>query len=73
MRKNEANEKQHLDVGQQSAKNFSKKKTAVIIGMIIILIATLISLWYVYERNINQWDVKASYNRVWRNLRTVII
>ena len=58
MRKNEANEKQHLDVGQQSAKNFSKKKTAVIIGMIIILIATLISLWYVYERNINQWDVR---------------
>ena len=58
MRKNESNEKQHLDVEQQSAKNFSKKKTAVIIGMIIILIATLISLWYVYERNINQWDVR---------------
>lgn len=75
MRKNEANEKQHLDVGQQSAKNFSKKKTAVIIGMIIILIATLISLWYVYERNINQWDVREKQVTIeyGRNLRTVII
>ena len=58
MKKNEANEKQHLDVEQQNAKNFNKKKTAVIIRMIIILIAVLISFWYVYERNINQWDVR---------------
>ena len=58
MKNNETNNKQHPDVKQQSAKAFSKKKTAVIIGIIIILIATLISLWYVYERNINQWDVR---------------
>ena len=58
MKNNETNNKQHPDVKQQSAKAFSKKKTAVIVGMIIILIAVLISFWYVYERNINQWDVR---------------
>ena len=58
MKNNETNNKQHPDVKQQSAKAFSKKKTAVIVGMIIILIAVLISFWYVCERNINQWDVR---------------
>jgi len=58
MRKNEANEKQNADVMQKNAKKFNKKKTVIISGMIIILLTVLISFWYVYERNINQWDVK---------------
>lgn len=58
MKKIETSQKQNADVMQKNANKFNKKKTVIIIGMIIILLAVLISFWYVYERNINQWDVK---------------
>ena len=58
MKKIETSQKQNADVMQKNAKKFNKKKTVIIIGMIIILLTVLISFWYVYEKNINQWDVK---------------
>ena len=58
MKKIETSQKQNADVMQNNANKFNKKKTVIIIGMIIILLTVLISFWYVYEKNINQWDVK---------------
>ena len=58
MKKIETSQKQNADVMQKNAKKFNKKKTVIIIGMIIILLTVLISFWYVYEKNINQWDVR---------------
>ena len=58
MKKIETIQKQNADVMQKNAKKFNKKKTVIIIGMIIILLTVLISFWYVYEKNINQWDVR---------------
>ena len=58
MKKIEISQKQNADIMQNNANKFNKKKTVIIIGMIIILLTVLISFWYVYERNINQWDVK---------------
>ena len=58
MKKIETSQKQNADVMQNNANKFNKKKTVIIIGMIIILLTVRISFWYVYEKNINQWDVK---------------
>ena len=58
MKKIEISQKQNADIMQNNANKFNKKKTVIIIGMIIILLAVLISFWYVYEKNINQWDVR---------------
>ena len=58
MKKIETIQKQNADVMQKNANKFNKKKIVIIIGMIIILLAVLISFWYVYEKNINQWDVR---------------
>lgn len=58
MKKIETSQKQNADVMQNNANKFNKKKTVIIIGMIIILLTVLTSFWYVYERNINQWDVR---------------
>ena len=58
MKKIETIQKQNADVMQKNAKKFNKKKTVIISGMIIILLAVLISFWYAYEKNINQWDVR---------------
>lgn len=58
MKKIETSQKQNADVMQKNAKKFNKKKTVIISGMIIILLTVLISFWYVYEKNINQWDVR---------------
>ena len=58
MKKIETSQKQNADVMQKNAKKFNKKKIVIIIGMIIILLTVLISFWYVYEKNLNQWDVR---------------
>ena len=58
MKKIEISQKQNADIMQNNANKFNKKKTVIIIGMIIILLTVLISFWYVYEKNINQWDVR---------------
>ena len=58
MKKIETIQKQNADVMQKNANKFNKKKIVIISGMIIILLAVLISFWYVYEKNINQWDVR---------------